>query len=70
MIELVCARTRIDRYQAYTLCSLAVDLRVTQVVNGNKGVHAMPRKTLSRASQLDGPLQWFVPLCTENLIRL
>jgi acetamidase/formamidase len=41
MIDLVCARTGLDRYQAYMLCSLAADLRVTQVVNGSKGIHAM-----------------------------
>jgi len=41
MLDLICARTNLDRYQAYTLCSLACDLRITQVVNGNKGVHAM-----------------------------
>ena len=26
------------------LCSLAADLRVTQVVNGNKGIHVMLAK--------------------------
>jgi acetamidase/formamidase len=31
---------------AYSLCSLAVDLRVTQVVDGNKGIHAMLAKSL------------------------
>jgi acetamidase/formamidase len=41
MIDLICARSNLDRYQAYTLCSLAADLRITQVVNGNKGVHVM-----------------------------
>jgi acetamidase/formamidase len=41
MLDLVCARTGIDRYQAYTLLSVAGDLRVTQVVNGNKGIHLM-----------------------------
>jgi acetamidase/formamidase len=25
-------------------CSLAVDLRVTQLVDGNKGIHAMLKK--------------------------
>ena len=36
---------------AYTLCSIAADLRVTQMVDGNKGVHCvlaksrMPRPT-------------------------
>ncbi len=31
---------------AYMLCSLACDLRITQLVDGNKGVHAMLRKAL------------------------
>ncbi len=39
MIKLICARTGISREDAYTLCSLAADLRVTQVVNGAKGIH-------------------------------
>jgi acetamidase/formamidase len=41
MLDVVCERTGIDRYQAYTLLSIAADLRITQVVNGNKGVHLM-----------------------------
>ena len=44
LIDLICERTGIDRYQAHTLCSLAADLRVTQVVNGNKGIHCMLEK--------------------------
>jgi acetamidase/formamidase len=44
MIKLICARTGISREDAYTLCSLAADLRVTQVVNGNKGIHCMIEK--------------------------
>ena len=44
MLDLICKRTGIDRYQAYTLLSLAGDLRVTQVVNGNKGIHLMLEK--------------------------
>jgi len=49
MIDLICARTGLDRYQAYALCSLAADLRVTQVVNGNKGIHVMlDKKYLTR----------------------
>jgi acetamidase/formamidase len=31
---------------AYMLCSLACDLRVTQLVDGNKGIHAMLAKSL------------------------
>ena len=44
MIKLICRRTNLSREQAYTLCSLAADLRVTQVVNGNKGIHVMLEK--------------------------
>jgi acetamidase/formamidase len=44
MIELIVARAGLDRYQAYALCSLAADLRVTQVVNGSKGIHCMLEK--------------------------
>jgi acetamidase/formamidase len=44
MIASICARTGLSREDAYTLCSLAADLRITQVVNGNKGVHAMLEK--------------------------
>jgi acetamidase/formamidase len=35
-----------SRDDAYTLCSLAVDLHVTQIVNGVKGVHAMLPKAV------------------------
>jgi acetamidase/formamidase len=41
MIVQVCTRTGISREQAYMLCSLAGDLRITQTVNGCKGVHMM-----------------------------
>lgn len=44
MIGLICARTNLSRNQAYMLCSLAGDLRVTQTVDGNKGVHMMLAK--------------------------
>ncbi|HET7136521.1 MAG TPA: amidase, partial [Casimicrobiaceae bacterium] len=44
MIDLLVERAGIDRYQAYSLVSLAGDLRVTQVVNGNKGIHLMLEK--------------------------
>jgi acetamidase/formamidase len=32
--------------EAYTFCSLACDLHVTQLVDGNKGIHAMVRRDL------------------------
>jgi len=34
--------------EAYVFCSLACDLRVTQLVDGNKGIHAMVERTLLR----------------------
>ena len=43
------------RDDAYTLCSLAVDLRVTQIVNGVKGVHAMlPKSLFAQPPSLSG----------------
>jgi acetamidase/formamidase len=44
MLDLIVALTGISRQDAYTLCSLAADLRVTQVVNGSKGIHVMLEK--------------------------
>ena len=44
MIGLICARTNLSRDQAYAFCSLAVDFRVTQTVNGEKGVHGMLKR--------------------------
>jgi acetamidase/formamidase len=46
MIGLICERTGIGREDAYTLCSLAADLHVTQTVNGSKGIHVMMEKSL------------------------
>ena len=44
MIDLIVARSALTRVQAYQFCSLAVDFRVTQTVNGEKGVHGMLEK--------------------------
>ncbi|MGE3303075.1 MAG: acetamidase/formamidase family protein [Hyphomonadaceae bacterium] len=44
MIDFITARSNLSRVHAYQFCSLAVDFRVTQVVNGEKGVHAMLEK--------------------------
>ena len=46
MIDLITARSPLSRDEAYVSCSLAVDFRVTQTVNGEKGVHGMLRKGL------------------------
>ena len=50
MIKFICARTGLTREDAYTLCSLAADLRVTQVVNGSKGIHIMVEKANLRSA--------------------
>jgi len=44
MIGLITERSNLTREQAYVSCSLAADFRVTQSVNGEKGVHGMLRK--------------------------
>jgi acetamidase/formamidase len=44
MIGLVSDRAGITKDQAYMLLSLAGDLRITQVVDGEKGVHMMMLK--------------------------
>jgi acetamidase/formamidase len=45
MVKHVCLRTNLSRNQAYMLCSLIADLRVTQTVDGNKGVHMLLAKS-------------------------
>jgi acetamidase/formamidase len=44
MVGLVAERAGLSRDDAYMLLSLAGDLRITQVVDGEKGVHMMMRK--------------------------
>ncbi len=46
MVRHVCDRTKLTRNQAYMMCSLAGNLRVTQLVDGNKGVHMMFPKAM------------------------
>ena len=46
MIDLIATSTGLPREDAYMLTSVACDLRVTQMVDGNKGVHAMLAKSL------------------------
>jgi len=41
MIKLLGELAQLPPADAYTLCSLTCDLRVTQLVDGNKGIHAM-----------------------------
>jgi acetamidase/formamidase len=46
MIKLICERLNVAPEEAYMLCSLAVDFHVTQLVDGNKGIHGMLAKSL------------------------
>jgi acetamidase/formamidase len=39
MIAQIAGRVGISSEDAYMLCSVAADVRVTQIVNGNKGIH-------------------------------
>lgn len=48
MIALIVERSGITREQAYALCSMAADLRITQTVNQHKGAHCMLKKELLR----------------------
>ncbi|MHC2000083.1 acetamidase/formamidase family protein [Methylobacterium sp. CM6241] len=48
MVRHVCARSSLTRNQANMLCSLAGNLRITQTVDGNKGVHMLlPKSALA-----------------------
>ena len=46
MIKMICEKLNVSREEAYMLCSLQVDLRVTQLVDGNKGIHAMVSRSV------------------------
>jgi len=48
MIDWIVEMTGISRTEAYSLCSFACDLRVTQTVNIVKGIHAMIDKSILR----------------------
>ena len=46
MIEFLVTEKQMKRDAAYVLCSIAMDLHVTQLVDGTKGVHAMLAKSI------------------------
>ena len=46
MVEFLVGEKKMSPEDAYIVCSLAVDLRVTQLVDGTKGVHAMIAKSI------------------------
>ncbi len=48
MVDFLVTEKKMSRDDAYMLCSVAVDLHVTQPVDATKGVHAMLAKSLFR----------------------
>ena len=46
MIDCLMQEKHLSRDDAYMLASVAADLHITQVVDGNWGVHAVIRKSL------------------------
>jgi acetamidase/formamidase len=46
MVDFLVREKGLDRDDAYILCSVALDLRITQLVDGTKGVHGMLAKSL------------------------
>ncbi len=46
MVDFLVAEKGLSPEDAYIVCSLAVDLRVTQLVDGTKGIHAMVAKSI------------------------
>jgi acetamidase/formamidase len=46
MVDYLAAEKRLSREDAYVLCSLAADLRVTQAVDGTRGIHALIAKSV------------------------
>ncbi len=54
MIVLITERTNLSREDAYSLCSLAADVRISQLVNVNKGCHVMLPKAALHGAEADG----------------
>jgi acetamidase/formamidase len=48
MVSFLVSEKGMDPADAYVLCSVALDLRVTQLVDGTKGIHGMLSKDLFR----------------------
>ena len=55
MLDVIVREVGISRQEAYALASLAADVRVTQVVNGNKGIHVMLEKRWLQRAAMAAP---------------
>jgi acetamidase/formamidase len=49
MVDYLVTERHLTKDQAYMLCSMAVDLQVTELVDGSKGIHALLPKRIFRA---------------------
>jgi acetamidase/formamidase len=49
MVKLIQEKTGLTQLEGYQLASIAADLRITQLVDGNVGTHMMIRKSLLRS---------------------
>ena len=58
MIDFLVSEKHLTRDDAYMLASVAADLSITQLVDGNKGVHAMIPKALFKGLHQD---YWYRP---------
>lgn len=65
MLDVLTKSTGLSRLEAYSLASLAMDLNITQVVDINRGVHALVPKSIfgsyTPISELTGTVQSEVP---------
>jgi acetamidase/formamidase len=50
-VDFLTTRKGLDRYEAYSLASIAADCRVSQVVDVRKGVHCMVPKSIFTAAK-------------------
>lgn len=53
-VDFLTATQSVTSEEAYVLCSLAADFRITQLVDGVKGVHAMVPKNIFKAARRTG----------------
>jgi acetamidase/formamidase len=51
MIDFLSAEKHLSKTDAYMLTSVAVDVDITQLVDGNKGVHALCPKAIFTESK-------------------
>ena len=63
MIDFLVTEKHLTRDDAYMLSSVAADLNITQLVDGNKGVHAMILKSIFVGQDQDGMIRLERSVC-------